>query len=723
MKNEKSVRRKVFDAVSDVKLYWKKPKKGQDLSYREIANYSIGGFGKEFVRPLLGCFGLGANTFLFFVVGLTLMEMYIISQVIAVVAFVFPFIRAKIVDNTRTRYGRFRPYLAFSGFGLVALTILFISLPYDDMTRTTVILVVGLLVLVSQFFQPFYDDSYDELRTVMTPNTNERAKLISISSLVYSLAITVHSSVFPALSGLFATENRIGLANINYYRAILIPSALIGLVICLFAAFGTKERIVAAKKYSPKVSVMQGVLQIFKNKYWWMNRSVEVLSFAKGFFSLVFFWTFFYRLENAALYGLLTLVIGTSGLIAMVFAPFLIKKIGSIRARYLRTAVCFVSILLMWMTMNNVFLMSVFFYVWTLSMDLGIVLDPVIHSNVKDYQQYITGKRMDFTFGAANNFFIPVLMLTAFVQPFLFQAFGVTNNNNILFDPALQGGFWNVLFLVSLIGTVVAFIPFLFYNLTDSKQRGMVSVLRYRALFQDMADGKLSDTQVRDVVNEVRKSQEIAKEEKTDLQPFKKAFWDKLKKFKPKQAKRAYSEYVKTRNENENIEGANILISEMEKFSTPLFQLKTSLAEQLVALSFGEKTDAFFRQAEELPEGEQRRYAQKFAKKAQKMTEKIAKNYPFGLEGEYDMSAMEQALSMPNDTKEQQKSRTAAIKAEEKKVNKYNKTVHAYIEAKELLTQRSYFGRYDEIEAMYDDAVERIKEAEKLAVELKGAQI
>ena len=50
-------------------------------------------------------------------------------------------------------------------------------------------------------------------------------------------------------------------------------------------------------------------------------------------------------------------------------------------------------------------------------------------------------------------------------------------------------------------------VPYFFYDLTETKQRGMVNVLKVRALFEDYGNNALSDSglvETIDLVNEAR---------------------------------------------------------------------------------------------------------------------------------------------------------------------------------------------------------------------------
>ncbi|MDR3293592.1 MAG: MFS transporter, partial [Clostridiales bacterium] len=111
----------------EIKQHWSVPSEGNYVPYKEIVCYSITGFGRELVGNLLGSFGLGAGSFLLAIVwGIRPTHLLYMSIMLTVVNIFSSFIRAKIIDSTRTRWGRFRPYILFSGFPVVAMCIVFV---------------------------------------------------------------------------------------------------------------------------------------------------------------------------------------------------------------------------------------------------------------------------------------------------------------------------------------------------------------------------------------------------------------------------------------------------------------------------------------------------------------------------------------------------------------------------------------------------------------------
>ena len=253
----------VTGVVRDVTTHWKRPAPGNFVSYREIVSLGLGGMGNQFTMVLVGYLALNAgNTLLGSTIGIRPVHLQIMLTIQTVLNVFFYFIRAKIVDNTRTKWGRFRPYIAFMGIPLAVLSIVFVFLPFQTMSYRDKLVWVFVFAIAVSMISPLFTDTYSELQTVISPNSEERAKVLSINSIIYSAAPTLTGLFVPILSNLTG-----GYTNINTYRYVLAPVTLIGLGLNFFTAIGCRERIVTSSTYVQKVGIFEGAWMILQNKH------------------------------------------------------------------------------------------------------------------------------------------------------------------------------------------------------------------------------------------------------------------------------------------------------------------------------------------------------------------------------------------------------------------------------------------------------------------------
>lgn len=712
--------------VKEVTSHWSKPGKGKFVSYKEVLNLGLGGMGQQFVMIMTAYLGLSAgNTLLGSTLGLRPMHLQYMAMVQTVLGVFFCILRGKIVDNTRTRYGRFRPYIALMGFPIVLLTAIFIFLPFETMSYTSKLIATFAFAITVSMVSPLFTDTYNELQTVITPNSEERTNVLAINSLIYSFAPTVAYFIIPLLSQLTG-----GYTDIRTYRYIIVPMAVLGVSLNLFTAFGCKERVVTSQNYVQKVGVLEGVKEIYKNKHWWLRTVAGWIGFLEGACSVIFGWIYIYGTQDMTTYALLNTVLGSASGIAMVITPSLMKRLGNRTLLLVHNSLNVLFVTMMTFTFRIPLLFFIFLYLNSLVNALSIVYNQAMHSEVKDYQQYISGKRMDFMFGVAGLIGTPVTMVTGMVIPYVYECMGLTTNYDILYDPSVRNTMFYILCVLSIIGAILNLIPFSFYSLSREKHRNIIKVLRYRALFDDYENDCLNAEEIVLAIDGIREGYEILNAPMPDL---------KLMKAKVKEAKALPAATLETKAaRNKAIRAArkgvqagkklieqkgavSILIDELTKFQKPENIRRVQRAKDLVAIGLTHLSGinpSVLDQAKALPSATKEEKALKNdevkrAKAMLKMAKKIRKNYPDGIR-EPDPETLRKALDMPYATREESRARAKAVKAAEKEIQLFHTTLKPYQDAQKLVRdERVSRTIYPEIEKMYDNARAEVEQMEQ----------
>lgn len=712
--------------VKEVTSHWSKPGKGKFVSYKEVLNLGLGGMGQQFVMIMTAYLGLSAgNTLLGSTLGLRPMHLQYMAMVQTVLGVFFCILRGKIVDNTRTRYGRFRPYIALMGFPIVLLTAIFIFLPFETMSYTSKLIATFAFAITVSMVSPLFTDTYNELQTVITPNSEERTNVLAINSLIYSFAPTVAYFIIPLLSQLTG-----GYTDIRTYRYIIVPMAVLGVSLNLFTAFGCKERVVTSQNYVQKVGVLEGVKEIYKNKHWWLRTVAGWIGFLEGACSVIFGWIYIYGTQDMTTYALLNTVLGSASGIAMVITPSLMKRLGNRTLLLVHNSLNVLFVTMMTFTFRIPLLFFMFLYLNSLVNALSIVYNQAMHSEVKDYQQYISGKRMDFMFGVAGLIGTPVTMVTGMVIPYVYECMGLTTNYDILYDPSVRNTMFYILCVLSIIGAILNLIPFSFYSLSREKHRNIIKVLRYRALFDDYENDCLNAEEIVLAIDGIREGYEILNAPMPDL---------KLMKAKVKEAKALPAATLETKAaRNKAIRAArkgvqagkklieqkgavSILIDELTKFQKPENIRRVQRAKDLVAIGLTHLSGinpSVLDEAKALPSAtkEEKTLKNDEVKRAKamlKMAKKIRKNYPDGIR-EPDPETLRKALDMPYATREESRARAKAVKAAEKEIQLFHTTLKPYQDAQKLVRdERVSRTIYPEIEKMYDNARAEVEQMEQ----------
>lgn len=708
-----NIKKTVKSVFKDVTTHWKRPAEGNFVSYKEILNLSLGGMGNQFTMQLAWQMGLNAgNALLGSTIGIRPIHLQYMFTVQTILNVLFFFVRAWMVDNTRTKWGRFRPYIAFAGIPLAVLTVIFVFLPFQTMSYNEKLISVFVFAIAISMVQPLFTDTYSELQTVITPNSEERAKVISINSIIFSFAPTLTGLFIPILSNLTG-----GYTNINTYRYVFAPITLLGLGFNFFTAIGCKERVVTSSTYVQKVGIIEGMFMILKNKHWWIRQIASLIGFLEGATGVFFSWIYIYSVQDMTAYGILNTVMGTASGIAMAITPFLLKRLGNRKLLIYHNLFNIVFLVILMFTFKAPLLMFIIMYMNNLVNALGVVYNQVMHSEVKDYQQYICGYRMDFVFGLAGMVTMPITLLSGYVIPYVYEYFGLTTNYDILYDPNVRNSLFSVLCVLSIIGAVLNLIPFCFYSMSKEKHKNIIRVLRYRALFDDFETGDFNADIVKNGVEAIRSGLELNESPIPD--------WKALKeniKAAPRGEERdeAKKEYKKAKSFVADKLEVGIFMDELNKFDTPLWQHKLARAHELTQKDINSLiyiSDDIIAQAKKLPKGTKeqrtvRKYDIEQARAIVKSGRLIKKNYPNGLV-KPDEEKLKSAYALPDETKEENRLRNKAVKEAEKELDLYYKTIAPYAAAQKLIN--SYENRQKVIEwaqEHYEEACAIIEERE-----------
>lgn len=704
----------VSGVFKDVTSHWKRPAEGNFVSYKELINLSIGGMGNQFTMLLVWQMGLNAgNTLLGSTIGIRPLHLQYMLTVQTILNVLFFFVRAHIVDNTRTKWGRFRPYIAFAGIPLAVMSIVFVFLPFQTMSYNEKLISVFVFAITISMIQPLFTDTYSELQTVITPNSEERAKVLSINSIIYSFAPTLTGLFIPILSNLTG-----GYTNINTYRYVLAPVTLFGLGLNFFTAIGCKERVVTSSSYVQKVSIIEGSIMILKNKHWWIRQIAGLIGFLESATGIFFSWIYIYGVQDMTAYGILTTVMGTASGIAMAITPFLLKKLGNKKLLIYHNLLNIAFLIILMFTFKIPMLMFIIMYMNNLVNALSLVYNQVMHSEVKDYQQYICGYRMDFVFGLAGMVTMPITLLSGYVIPYVYEYFGLTTNYDILYDPNVRNSLFFVLCILAIVGAVLNLIPFCFYSMSKEKHQNIIRVLRYRALFDDFETNSFNADIIKDGVEAIRTGLELNESPVPDLKALKTEINAAPKGDAKDEARRKYKAAKSFAADKAEV---GIFMEELNKFDTPLWKYKVERARELIANdvnSLAFISDSIVADAKNQPKNtkeqrEIRKYDIQQAKAIVKSSRLIKKNYPGGLV-KPDENKVKAAYAMPDSSSSENKLRNKAIKEAEKELDLYYKTIAPYAAAQKLV--HSFENREEVIrwaEANYDKACEIIKAREE----------
>lgn len=755
-----NLKEKVSTTWNNVVLHWKTPALGKYVSYKEIIAYGVGGMGVQFVMFFCSLIALSATSFLVGnTIGIKPMHLQYMAVASTIIGFGITIGRSYIIDSARFKSGKFRPWLAITGIPTVIIAVVFVWLPYETMSYMQKVIAVFLCYNLLQCFYPFFQQAYTDLANVISPNSHERTDIVSVSSIIYSMAPSLTGLFVPMLSTLTG-----GLNSITTYRIIHPLVAVVGLLLSYVAYAGTRERIIVAESHVTQFKFSDAFRAVAKNKYFWITSLAGWLGFLEGAVGVIIGWTFIYAYpDRMGLYGVATTLIGNAALWAMLICPIAIRVLGKRNLLIWCNVTNVVLIGLLYPLYNNIPALIILYYLNGFINSFSIVYNPGINADMRDYQQYFTGERIDGMFGAVGIIGSFIGMFTGMVLPTIYQMLGLEDNYDVLEVASFREDMFDVLIIAAVIGAALNFVPYLFYDLTETKQRGIVKVLKIRAMFEDYGNGILRDESIVEAIDIIDEANLLYKDrtlmttkddiKKAERLPARTPEEKEFKKNEIKRLKAAYKDFntqnrgikkdrinqakampkstdaekaarkaaikaAKKENRelnklNADISVCDFIIDEMNKYDTLRIKKQVERSRALEAAGYNgifyySKED--MAEAKALPkstheEREIRSDAITHARALKNARKAMIKFYgsPENIVEPSD-DAFKAAEALPDDTFAHQLEKKRTVKKLVNEKSKYIRSVKPLLDARRQLTEKENYAHLDDIRARYADA-------------------
>lgn len=223
-----------------------------------------------------------------------------------------------LVDDTSSRWGRFRPYLLFGSMPLLALNVALFSIPSGLSTDHKVLYAYISYALFSLAYS-FVNIPYGSLSAAMTQVPDERARL--------STSRMVASSIAILLIAVIVTPQVKGSADLQ--RALTVITVIFGVVgLALYlVTFATSRETVAR---SPEKVDLPDTVRMLRTNRPLLTLCASTLLLLSGMFSLQTVGVYYARdvMHNANLYIVLTVVQNVGMIIASMVLPRLMNALG-----------------------------------------------------------------------------------------------------------------------------------------------------------------------------------------------------------------------------------------------------------------------------------------------------------------------------------------------------------------------------------------------------------
>ncbi|MBN2557907.1 MAG: MFS transporter [Clostridia bacterium] len=365
-----------------------------------------------------------------------------------------------IADRTRTRWGRFRPYMLFTPVFIGIITYLVFSVP--DISPGGKVTYIFVTYILWGMIYTVADIPMWSLTSVITKDTAQKTRLIGLIT-VFSLIGMVGTGVLVVpMLGAFG-----GVGSARAYKMVALIFSIICTITMIGIFFATKERVLPDNK---KISVKDNFKVIFRNKplllaicSYVIIMSIMTISQAV----MVFFAQ--YNLNDVGLVPLLTIVMFIPLLAGTAMSGPLSGKFGKKNLFIYSGILRIITYIVFFFTgYGNTVLVLVFVAMIGFLMGMPTVLLTAMLADSVVYAQWKLGIRSDGLVFSMRTFMSKISSaIGGGLAALLLGLYGYVPNA-VQSRMALDGIF-HMNTLLPAAATFLGLIPFLFYDLTDRK--------------------------------------------------------------------------------------------------------------------------------------------------------------------------------------------------------------------------------------------------------------
>ncbi len=381
--------------------------------------YGFGDLASQFVWTFVGSY---LSVFYTDVVGLAPAVVSIIMLVARIWDAVNDPMMGAIAERTRSRFGRFRPYIAFGSPLLAIFAVLTFTNPFDG-GSTAGALYAGITYIIAGMIYTLTNIPYGALAGVMTEDADQRNKLNTSRNIGMNVGMLIVNACSAGLMLHFSGAGAEVATKAGYTKTALIYS-IISIPLFLIVFFTSRENVMPEGK-PQAFSFKDTIGNLIHNKYLMIVTLIMALQMTAfmGRIAVTAYYVI-YCLGSFSMIAIIMTIPSIGGIIGSIPVPYLAKKFGKRNVLMGSMVGGAIGLLIIYFApfdnMTMVLIGCCVFGIFNVGMPmtLSMVADSV------DYMELKTGVRTDGTayatyglatkFGNAVGASLGVLILGAF---------------------------------------------------------------------------------------------------------------------------------------------------------------------------------------------------------------------------------------------------------------------------------------------------------------------
>ena len=343
-------------------------------------------------------------------------------------------VMGNIIERTRTRYGKFKPWLVI---GILSTSVVIYAMFNTKLQGWSFVWFFGVMYFAYSITYTMHDISYWGMVPALSSDADARNQFTSRATLFAGIGSTLASILIPMLT---AGQNAIGGSASVAYGVIALVVAILGPLFLAFTVFGAQERRDDMREAAPPISFKKIFSTIFNNDQlrWivliFLIQQIGLNLVLGGIGSTYIYFEFGYE---GGLYSLFTTVGMSATAFLMIFYPAISRRIHRKKLMKLMALISCAGYVLMLGgglalggTVKFVFIVLGYMlsnfgqYCYYLIMMISII-------NTVEYNEYISGTRDEAIIASLRPFITKLSSaLVVAVTSATYVIFGVTGFTN-----------------------------------------------------------------------------------------------------------------------------------------------------------------------------------------------------------------------------------------------------------------------------------------------------
>ncbi|MDE5756250.1 MAG: glycoside-pentoside-hexuronide (GPH):cation symporter [Clostridia bacterium] len=501
------------------KFFGTDPTKKEEMQPSEVLSYSVAGLGQNIICQLVTAFFMVYLTDVVGTPAIWLSIMFLAARLFD--AFNDP-IMGTIVDRTRSKLGKMRPYLLYSPIPIAVLTVLLFT-TFPNWSAEGKFAYSTIIYLLWGIAYTSVDVPYWGLASSMTSDTDKRNTLLTVARLfctigsgLISVAIPIFTDTNPETQTFKISQDALKWI----YPVIALVCVLIAVPTFWIGFKNSKERFYEDKE---KASLKDNLKLLAKNKPVLLMILVGVLGGLRTIYMTTAVYIAKYNFLDQNLASVIFLLVVPGGLAATLLTPILSKKLGKrdimIWSHLIGGALLVVLYLIGLPSSGQSNVAKVFFYIIIIIAGIPSGFSNILtYSMIADSIDYLedkTGKRAEGICFSMQTLISKIGMaLTAFVTLLVLGLAGYDNADKVVTQESINlmtaeelatynsviKNNWMATTLLCGISMAACAIPLFFYTFTEKRQVEAVS----RVLARKKAAGTMNEAEAGEFIQELK---------------------------------------------------------------------------------------------------------------------------------------------------------------------------------------------------------------------------